>query len=176
MTNEDPRMKRIFPKQSVVAYRRGKNLSDLLVRAKVSTRRKSNRILNGHFKCGRGFFKQCVACSMIPNNGIKTHKCNKTNEVFQINNNVNCTSENVIYRITCQKPKCKNFVYIGQTKRRFCDRISERRGYVSQKKLDQVCGHHFNGNGHSQNDMLPIILEKVTPRNDEFLRLKREEF
>ena len=29
--------------------------------------------------------------------------------------------------------------------------------------------------GHSQNDMLPIILEKVTPKNDEFLRLKREE-
>ena len=126
-------------------------------------------------KCGRGFFKQCVTCKMIPTNGIKTHKCNKTNEVFHITNSVNCISENVIYRITCQKPQCKTFVYIGQTKRRFCDRISEHRGYISQKKLDQVCGNHFNKPGHSQNDMLPIILEQVTPRNDEFLRLKREE-
>ena len=128
MTSEDPRLKRIFPKQSVVAYRRGKNLKDLLVRAKVSAKRKSNRILNGLFKCGRGFFKQCVTCSEIPRNGIKTHKCNKTSEVFHINNNVNCIFENVIYRITCQKPQCKSFVYIGQTKRRFCDRISEHRG------------------------------------------------
>ena len=175
MTNEDPRMKRIFPKQSVIAYSRGKNLKDLLVRAKVSTKRKSNRILIGFFKCERGFFKQCVTCAMIPTYGIKTHKCNKTNETYQINNHVNCITENVIYRITCQKPHCKSFVYIGQTKRRFCDRISEHRGYISQKKLDQVCGEHFNKNGHSQNDMLAIILEKVNPEGDDFLRLKREE-
>ena len=81
-----------------------------------------------------------------------------------------------IYRITCQKPQCKTFVYIGQTKCWFCDRISEHREYVSQKKLDQMCDNHFDKSGHSQNDMLPIILEKVTLRNDEFLRLKREEF
>ena len=37
MTKEDPRLKRVFPKPSVVAYRRGKNLRDLLVRAKINT-------------------------------------------------------------------------------------------------------------------------------------------
>ena len=176
MTNEDPRLKRIFPKQSIVAYSRGKNLRDLLVKAKVCTRRKSNRVTNGFFKCGRGFFQQCVTCASIPTYGIKTHKCNHTNEIYQINSHVTCISENVIYRITCKKPQCKGFVYIGQTKRRFCDRIAEHRGYISQKKLEQVCGNHFNKNGHSQDDMLPIVLEKVSPRNDEFLRLKREEF
>ena len=40
---------------------------------------------------------------------------------------------------------------------------------MSQKRLDQVCGEHFNKLGHSQADMLPI-------RKDDFLRLKREEF
>ena len=44
-----------------------------------------------------------------------------------------------------------------------------------QKKFDQVCGEHFNKTGHSQLDMLPIILEEVTPKNDDFLRLKWEE-
>ena len=63
---------------------------------------------------------------------------------------------------------CKTFVYIGQTKWRFCDRFSEHRGYVYQKKFDQVCGEHFNKAGHSQSDMLPIILEQVTPKNDDF--------
>ena len=41
--------------------------------------------------------------------------------------------------------------------------------------MDQVCGEHFNKPGHSQEDMLPIILEQVNPRGDDFLRLKREE-
>ena len=36
MTNEDPRLKRVFPKSSVVAYTRGKNLRDLLVKAKFA--------------------------------------------------------------------------------------------------------------------------------------------
>ena len=62
-----------------------------------------------------------------------------------------------------------------QYKRRFCDRFSEHRGYVSQRKFDKVCGEHFNKTGHSQLDMLPIILEEVTPKNDDFLRLRREE-
>ena len=168
-------LQRIFPKPSVVAYKRGKNLKDLLVRAKVCTLRKSNRKLCGYSRCDRGFFNKCVACNLIPTNGIKTHQCNKTKETFKIDSLVNCVTTNVIYRITCKKPKCKNFVYIGQTKRRFCDRFSDHRGYVSQKKYDQVCGEHFNKPGHSQLDMLPVILEEVTPKNDDFLRLRREE-
>ena len=39
----------------------------------------------------------------------------------------------------------------------------DHRGYVSQKKLDQVCGEHFNKPGHSQSDMLPVM-EEVTPK------------
>ena len=175
MTNEDPRLKKVFPKQSVVAYRRGKNLKDLLVRAQVSTKRKSNRTTNGYSRCGRGFFRQCTTCKLIPENGIKTHKCHITKKTYQINTPLTCTSENVIYRITCKKIKCKDFVYIGQTKRRFCDRFAEHRGYVSQKKLDQVCGEHFTRDGHSQEDMLPVIIEQVNPKNDDFLRLRREE-
>ena len=35
---------------------------------------------------------------------------------------------------------------------------------------------YFNKSGHSQSDMLPVILEQVTPKNDDFLRLKRDEF
>ena len=69
-----------------------------------------------------------------------------------------------------------NICSVGQTKRRFCDRFLENRGYVSQKKLDQVCGEHFKKHGHSQDDKSPIFLEQVNPRNDDFLRLEREIF
>ena len=96
LIEEDPRLKRVFPQPSVVAYRRGKNLKDLLVRAKVDTKRKSNRTVNGYFRCGRGFFNQCATCNLILENGIKSHKCNKTKETYQINSNVTCVSENVV--------------------------------------------------------------------------------
>ena len=42
------------------------------------------------------FFKQCVTCSLIPENGIKTHKCNTTKETYQINSHLTCLSQNVI--------------------------------------------------------------------------------
>ena len=108
MVNHDPRLQRIFPKPSVVAYRRGKNLRDLLVRAKLSSRRKSTRKSNGYSRCGRGVFKMCPCCSLIPEKGYKTHKCNKTGEIFKINNNVNCVTDNVIYRIAYKK--CEDFL------------------------------------------------------------------
>ena len=44
-----------------------------------------------------------------------------------------------------------------------------------KRNLTKYVGEHFNKTGHSQLDMLPIILEEVTPKNDDFLRLKREE-
>ena len=175
MVDHDPRLHRIFPKPSVVAYSRGKNLKDLLVKAQICSRRKSTRRIKGFSRCGRGYFNMCTCCSNIPEKGYKTHKCNKTGEIFEINTPVDCVTDNVIYRITCKKPQCADFVYIGQTGRRFCDRIAEHRGYVSQKKIDQVCGEHFNQKGHSIADLVPIIIEKVMPKKDEFLRLKREE-
>ena len=116
----------------------------------------------------------CVTCSLIPEKGIKTHKCNKTKKTYQIPGLLTCISDNVVYRITCKKPRCKDFVYIGQTKNRFCDRFGDHKSYVTGEKLDEVCGFHFNQSGHSTEDMLPLILEQVHPKNDSFLLLGRE--
>ena len=174
MTKEAPKLKKVFPKPSVVAYKRTQNLKDLLVRAKVSSKRRSSRKQCGFFRCGRGFFNMCVTCRLIPESGIKTHRCHKTGKTYKITSPVTCLSENVIYKISCKKPKCQDFAYIGQTKRRFCDRLNNHRSYVSEKKLEQQCGAHFNQKGHTQEDMLPTILEQVYPKDDIFLRLRRE--
>ena len=40
MIDENPRLKRCFPKPSIVAYKRSKNIKDILVRAKVNTKKK----------------------------------------------------------------------------------------------------------------------------------------
>ena len=170
MIDEDPRLRRCFPKPSVVAYKRPKNLRDFLIRSKFQSGRRSGRTSKGFSHCGAGFFGMCGTCRLIPERGIKTHTNHRTKETFTINSHVTCLTKNVIYKISCKK--CK-FFYIGETSRRFHDRFSEHRGYVSQKDLTKPTGEHFNKKGHSQNDMLPTIIEKVFPLNNH-LRQRRE--
>ena len=84
MVKDDPRLKKVFPKPSVVAYKREKNLRDILVRAKISTKRKSKRKINGYSRCGRNIFNMCKTCALIPDSGIKTHKNHIENKIYQI--------------------------------------------------------------------------------------------
>ena len=51
MSDEDPILRRCFSKPSVVAYKRPKNLRDLLVKSKFQSGRRSDRILNGFSRC-----------------------------------------------------------------------------------------------------------------------------
>ena len=174
MTDENPRLKRCFPKPSMIAYKRSKNIKDILVKAKISSKRRSKRICNGFVGCKRSYWEMCLLCALIPKEGFKTHKCYKTKEIFDINANVTCVSKNVIYKISCKK--CPNFVYIGETGQRFCDRFSGHRADVHHRRVEKVVAEHFNKPNHKYEHMLPMIIEQVKPFNDGFLRSQREKF
>ena len=62
-----------------------------------------------------------------------------------------CTSENVIYCISCRK--CPRAVYIGERGRRLADRFREHRHDVLHKKSDLLVAQHFNSPGHSLEDV-----------------------
>ena len=81
---------------------------------------------------------------------------------------------NVIYKITCKKPRCQSFVYIGGTSRKFCQRLTDHRGYVHRKYLQTPVGHHFNQKGHCIQDLQAVAIEKVLPVNDHLRRKRRE--
>ena len=68
MTDDDPKLKRCFGAPSVVAYRRGKNLRDHLVNAKLPSKKTSGRKKGGFRNCG-GF---CVTCNLSENNTSHT--------------------------------------------------------------------------------------------------------
>ena len=165
MVDHSSRLKRCFEFPSLVAYKRPKNLRDILVRAKLNTRRSSRR-KNGFNYCSR----MCYAC--IQCERATSHSCQRTRRTWQITSALNCESRNVIYKIGCKK--CKHFVYIGETERRFCDRLTDHRGYVNRKVLNHPVGGHFNKEGHDITDMIPIPIVKVYPENDDLLRRRRE--
>lgn len=166
MTDDDPKLKRCFKAPSVVAYRRSKNLRDHLVKAKLPTRKTSGRKKCGFRKCW-GF---CVTCNLSENS--KSHTNKLTGESWKIHAELDCNSSNVIYRITCRK--CRDFVYIGETSRKCRTRVCEHKGYITQKKLNQPTGQHFNMGTHKYSDMLPVAIEQVLPTGDTLLRRRRE--
>lgn len=169
MINEDMRLQRCFKEPSIVAFKRSQNLRDLLVRARVSKGKRSSRVVNGFKRCER----ICEMCIRSHNN-VKEHTCERTGQSWQISAPITCLTKNIVYRLTCKKCPQSEFVYIGQTERRACDRFADHRGYVTQGKINQPAGEHFTKKGHTTMDMLYLPIERVLPRGDTALRESRE--
>ena len=158
MTSQSQSLKRCFKKPSIVAYRRGKSLRDILIKAKISSKRRSVRRVYGYKPCGE-------ACQNCWHSVRATkHSCKRTGRSWPIKAPLNCKSRNVIYKLMCRK--CVEFVYLGKTSRQFRQRMQEHRGYISQKKLNQPAGYHFNLPGHSKADLMCMAIEQVKPMNE----------
>ena len=137
MTISSPYMKEVFPEPPLVAYKRQKNISDFLIRAKVpiKSQNRPKRRLNGMKKCQ----KNCVICSYIK----ECKNVKGTQFIWHLNEPLNCRTRNLIYMIECNIDKCKQR-YIGESERTLKDRISEHIGYIRTKKIDKTTGQHFN--------------------------------
>ena len=115
----------------------------------------------------------CGLTGLKPGEKVTSHKCLRTGKVWPITSAIDCQTSNVVYKITCIKPQCKSWVYIGETSQRLCDRLTQHRGYVHRKENKPV-GVHFNMKGHSIEDLRAVAIEKVLPLNDDLLRKRRE--
>ena len=97
-----------------------------------------------------------------------------TKKVWNINKQVNCNTQNIVYMIECEKENC-NERYIGETKRNLRSRLADHRGYVTSKQTDKATGEHFNLPGHSVANLKVSIIEQVK-FNSDLYRKEREEF
>ena len=168
MVDNNQSLKECFPKPSLVGYRRGKNLKDELVRAKVTTKRRTNRIKNGYKACGQG----CQNCWVSLT--TTTHSCPRTKRKWKITSPINCATTNVIYKITCSKhPMWVG--YIGETKRQLRTRIAEHRSSLKRKVKNAVGKHFCKGHGKNPEAFLRVTgIEKVRPEKNDQLRKIRE--
>ena len=129
----DPSTKEVFPHLPVTAYKRERNISDHLVRAAHPLR--SGDENPGTYPCGRG---RCNTCKYVTRGTVLVCGPSNTN---QINTRFTCTSSNVVYAITCTN--CK-ILYIGETKRRLADRITEHLRSVKKNFTGYPVATHFN--------------------------------
>ena len=169
MRVQDQYLSEVFKEPPLTAYKRQKNIKDHLIKAKVadppSVRPK--RTKNGMSKCG----KNCSLCPYIKEG--KSISVNRKS-TWQIMNNVNCQTSNLIYLIECNKENCKTR-YIGETGRTLQNRIADHRGYVINEHLNTATGFHFNTPGHSVSNLTVTIIEKVR-KSDESYRKQREKY
>ena len=62
MVSQDPYLSEVFPKPPMTAYKRQKNIKDILIRSKINSQGKINkRTVKGMKACG----KQCSIYSFI---------------------------------------------------------------------------------------------------------------
>ena len=88
------RLKRAFPNKPIIAYRRPKNLCDLLVSASLKPLHLQEA--KGSLPCGT---KRCLTCQHIRTG--TTVQSTFTGRTFNIRATANCKSSNVVYLIQC---------------------------------------------------------------------------
>ena len=137
MVSNDNHLAEVFPKPPLVAFRRPKNIREMIIKAKVtSSITRASRTQVGLKKCTN---VSCITCPyIIPGKVVKSHASNVRVEV---NTAVTCNTPNVIYCISCNH--CDK-QYIGETKRPLKDRFAEHRGYVNREVVSKATGSVHN--------------------------------
>ena len=164
--SKDPYLKQVFGEPPLIAYKRPKNIKELIIRARVppETPVRPKRKILGMTKC-----KGCPTCPYIKQG--KMIRASATSYTAEIADQVNCQTNNIVYCITCKK--C-NVQYIGESQRSLQDRIAEHRGYISNSIKSKTTGEHFNLPGHNLAHMEVTILEKIRNMDPQF-RKQREQ-
>ena len=163
LLHKSKEMKKIFPNPPLIAYKRDKNLKDILVHHKHNKQFYPEK--QGSFKCQNN----CKLCEiMIESKEFKS----KDNISYKINQEINCHTKNVIYGITCDK--CEQIVYVGETKTELYTRIQNHLSTVRHNK-DEPVPNHFNTEGHTIDNFKMIGIEKIKQDNTDMRRI-RESF
>ena len=134
-------VRRLYESKPIVAFKTPANVHDLLVHSKLSKPRIDFNVT----KCDR---RRCTHCSTINESNLFTSTTTLT--VHKINNDLSCTSTDVIYLITCKKCKTQ---YVGQTHQKCANRMNSHKYNISHfpDTLTNV-SEHFNSLGHSVQD------------------------
>ena len=175
----NPDVKSRFPEKPMLAFKRNRNLRDILGQTRLSKGRvvRKKKITKG----------RCTPC----NGRVDAKCCNhviSTNfftdikglRKYEMRHRTNCKSKNAIYLGWCNK--CNNKQYVGKLEEQGANRrINKHRNDV--KRTDGISiDRHFDQPDHDFNrDFRLIVIEQITKKNltKEQMRtilLKREDF
>ena len=138
------RMREVFSKPPLVAYRRDRNLCDTLVHKKTSKATFITHICEAN----------CMCCNKLTTSDIQDTDGKIT---YSTCKNVTCRTRNVIYGIGCNKCEC--VVYVGETERQIRERMSEHLRDVRLHKEKPITTHFDSS--HCDDNMYFSVLETL---------------
>ena len=151
----NPKIASSFAEKPVIAFRRNKNLRDLIGQTHLSKNKKiipkKTPTIGASSACLSRANNQC--CKHIIS--TKTFQSNKTKEIFHIRHRLNCRSRNFIYLGYCNL--CPKTQYVGKSDPPLNLRINTHRYYVTSPN-GGLFDKHFNLPGHSYNENARYIL------------------
>ena len=159
LLNSNSQLQETFPNNSIFpAYRRGKNLKEILAPSKFKTH-SNNESLHGCTKCN----KRCDLCKNYFAESC-SFKSSATSRYSSIKQNVTCTTRNAIYLATCIK--CDK-QYVGSTKTEFKVRFRNHKSDMKNNKKTCELATLFNSLEHQLSDISFIVIETISHfRND----------
>ena len=156
-------VKYVFQHKPILAFKRPRNLADILTHSKLNFNQSHTGSVSA---CKR---RRCTHCKSI--NESNEFVCSNTNETFSLNSDFDCTSENVIYLITCKKCHTQ---YVGQTHQKVSKRMNSHRFDIFHYPDNFTnVSMHFNENGHTPNDFSFAPIDKIEA---EWPRLLKETY
>ena len=161
------KMRAVFPSDPMVAYRRGRNLKDMLVHSKtrgiISNRGTKER---GRESCG----KECVICRRMVTEDETIEGAQGRMTTYD--KTIGCKSVNVIYGIWCGV--CKRVCYVGETGGCLYTRVQNHLSSI--RAIDPVVSlpvrSHFGAPGHGIGDVKVVGLERVWRRSVDYRRVR----
>ena len=178
--SRDSRFRQLFPKAPKPVFRRGKNLKQILCKAKLpkikalNTRAADRGSHNGVTRCNKGSGRsQCKACPYLterPNQVIKELKVHSSGETIKIEDQINCKTKSVLYAAESVKdPK----QYAGQTGGTVARRTLQHANDIGNQRLEKAVPEHFRET-KSRKEHLRMTPFKVIKSKDPYVRLHFE--
>ena len=153
------RLKEVFQELPMLAYRRDKNLCDILVHSKTA---RLTNTAGGEDQCN------CRVCQAVEKGEVYDVAGNKTYSTIP---NPKCTLRNVVYALLCDR--CKMTVYVGETERSVKERVSEHmRGIKNQAEMPIM--RHYSG--HKVDDMHCVVLQSLGRKDRAYRQLVEEKW
>ncbi|KAK3082683.1 hypothetical protein FSP39_002468 [Pinctada imbricata] len=160
--HKSEKLQKIFKSPPILAFRRGRNLGDVLVHGK------HNKIFKEKGKPEVTCSPKCKICPLI----MRSSSLKTNNTTVKLNQYHMCKTWNAVYGIRCDK--CDQFVYVGETERSIGERLKEHLADVTHGRNKSV-PNHFNQNDHSIKDIKIAILERCL-ENSRYYRKTKEIF
>lgn len=176
--NSDTQLPFLDKRRPLLAYRRGQNLSDMLVvkDLKDDASLKQKTWLGGPLKMGCFKCSGCLTCSGMLQGTQFTHP--RTGHRFNIKHRLTCTSDHVVYMAWCP---C-GLYYIGKASTTYRERMNNHRSAIrlalSSGKADQPIPRHWLQQKHTVPQFRHMIIDHVpAPRRggDRGLKLLQKE-